>query len=55
MRKVVMQNEEPDSIRETKEILVKILDSTYAKEYLKQVANNVTHSSNILRNILVVI
>ena len=37
-----MKTAEPYSTREATGILVKILDSTYAKAYLKQVANNAT-------------
>ena len=40
--KVVMQTSEPASTREATEIMVKILNSTYAKAYLKQVADNTT-------------
>ena len=36
MREVVMQTSEPDSNREATEIMVKILDSTYAKADLEQ-------------------
>ena len=43
MRKVVIQTVEPASTREATEILVKIIDSYYAKEDLKQVSNNATH------------
>ena len=42
MHKVVMQIAEPTSTREANEILVKIIDSTYAKENFKQAANNAT-------------
>ena len=40
MREVEIQNIETDSTREATEILVKIPDSTYAKEELIQVDNN---------------
>ena len=43
MREVVMQNTEPASTIEATEILVKILDSNYAKAELNQVADNATH------------
>ena len=42
MREVVMHNAEPYSTREATEILIKILDSTYANAALKQVSNNST-------------
>ena len=37
-----MQTVEPASTREATERMVKILNSTYAKAYLKQVADNET-------------
>ena len=37
-----MQTAEPDSAREATEKMVKILDSTYVKADLKQIANNAT-------------
>ena len=40
MRMVVMKTTEPDFTREATEILLKILDSTYAKADIKQVADN---------------
>ena len=43
MCKVVINIAEPDSAREATEILVKILDITYAKADLKQVAYNEIH------------
>ena len=43
MRKVVIQTGEPSSTQEATELMVKILDSTYVKADLKQVANNATH------------
>ena len=39
---VVIQTEEPVSTIEDTDMLVKILDSNYAKANLKQVANNAT-------------
>ena len=39
---MVMQTAEPASKREANEILVKTLDSTYEKAYLKQVADKAT-------------
>ena len=42
MHEVVMQTSEPASTIEATEILLKILDSTYAKAGLKQVADNAT-------------
>ena len=38
-----MQTAEPASTRQANEILVKILDSTYAKSDLKPVVYNATH------------
>ena len=43
VREVVIQNAEPASAREATEILVKNINSTYAKADLKQVADNATH------------
>ena len=43
MRKLVMQTSEPVSTREATEMLVKILNSTYAKAELQQVAANTIH------------
>ena len=43
MRKVVIHTEEPDSMIEATERLVKILYSTYVEAELKQVAYNATH------------
>ena len=40
MCKVVMQTAEPDSTKETTEILVKIIDSNYYKAYHEQVEAN---------------
>ena len=40
IREVVMQTAEPASTREATERMVKILNSTYAKEYLEQVVND---------------
>ena len=42
MRMVVMKTTEPYFTREATEILLKILDSTYAKADIKQVADNAT-------------
>ena len=42
MCKVVIQTAQPASTREANERLVNILDSTYAKADLEQVANNAT-------------
>ena len=39
MREVLMQTEKPASTREASEIMIQILDSTYAKADLKQVVN----------------
>ena len=41
--KVVILTAEPASAREATERLLKILNSTYAKAYLKQVSYNTTH------------
>ena len=43
MSGLVMQTAEPVSTREDTEILVKILDRTYVKSDLTQIANNATH------------
>ena len=43
MRKVVFLTAEPAYTREATDKMVKILDSTYAKEYLKQGADNENH------------
>ena len=40
MREVVMKNAEPVATRESTERLVKILNRTYSKAYLEQVAAN---------------
>ena len=40
IREVAMKTAEPDSTREATDLMVKILDSTYAKADLKQVANS---------------
>ena len=42
MREVVMQTAEPAPTTEATDILIKILDSTYVKEGLKNVSNNAT-------------
>ena len=46
MREVVMQTAEPYFTQKATEQMVKILNSTYAKEYLKKVANNTTHMNS---------
>ena len=43
MCEVAIQTEEPFYTREATERLVKILDSTYTKVYLEQLAANATH------------
>ena len=43
MQKVVMQTAEPESIREATEIMVKIIDVTYAKIDLEQVSSNAVY------------
>ena len=45
-----MQTEEPVSTREYTERLVKILDSTYVKSNLKQVANSATQLNSEEKN-----
>ena len=52
MREVVMQNAEPDSTLEANERMVKILDSTYAKSDLKQVADNATQMNDEERTLV---
>ena len=42
MHQVIMQTTEPVSTREATDRLVKILESTYEKEYLKQVSDKAT-------------
>ena len=42
MCKLVMQNSEPASTQEATEKMIQIISSTYAKAYLKQVADNAT-------------
>ena len=46
IREVVMHTAEPDSTREATEKMVKILDSTYEKACLKQVADNSTQMNS---------
>ena len=46
MREVVMKTEEPVSTRDANERLVKIIESTYAKSNLGQVAINATQMSS---------
>ena len=43
IREVVMQTAEPFSTREATQSLVKILNSSYVKADLEQVASNATH------------
>ena len=43
MGEVVMQTVEPVSTREVTDRMVKIINSTYEKEYLKKVADNTTY------------
>ena len=50
MQEVVMQNAELISRREASERLVKILDSTYVKSNLKQVANSATQLNSEEKN-----
>ena len=53
MWEVVMQTAEPDTTIEATERLVKILDSTYVKANLKQVADNATHMNDEERTQLI--
>ena len=50
MIKMLMQNAKPISTRESTERLVKILDSTYTKSDIEQVADNSTHLNAEERN-----
>ena len=50
MSEVVMQNLEPASTQEDTELMVKILDGTYVKADLNQVANNATQLNYEERN-----
>ena len=43
IREVVMKTAEPVSVRGSTDRMVKIIYSVYAKEYLEQVAANLTH------------
>ena len=52
MRKLLMQTAEPFSTREDTERLVKILDSSYVKEDLEQVANNAINMNAEERTLL---
>ena len=52
MRELVMQSEEPVSTREATERMVKVLDITYVKEEIKQVAENATQLNTEERNLL---
>ena len=54
MRKVVMKTAEPASTREDTEIMVKILDSTYAKAELKHVVND-SQLNDEKRNLLLIL
>ena len=53
MSEMVMQTKEPDTTRESTDRLVKTLNSTYAKEKLKQVANKATKMNDDERNQLI--
>ena len=55
MREVVIQTSETDYTRETTERMVKNLNSTYAKEDLKQVADNVTQLNAEERTLLLIL
>ena len=46
MHKVIMSTAEPAYTREATGILVKIIDSTYARADLKQVADNANHMND---------
>ena len=52
MCEVVIQTSEPASTWEATEIMVEIINSNYAKEDLKQVANNTTHTNAEERTML---
>ena len=52
MCEVVIHTAELTSTLEATEQMVKILDSAYTKEYLKQVANNATHMNAEERTLL---
>ena len=47
-----MQTAEPVSTRETTEMLVRILDSTYAKADLQQVTYNATKLNSEKKNLI---
>ena len=55
IQEVVMQAAEPAYTIEATERMVKILDSTYVKAYLKQVANNATQMNYEERNLLLIL
>ena len=55
MRKAFMQTSEPASTRKATEILVEILDSIYAKEDLKEVANNASQLNAKERTLLLIL
>ena len=55
MRKVVMYNSEPASTKEATERMVKILDSIYAKAYLKCVADNASQMNSEERTLLLIL
>ena len=52
MRKVLMQTAYPASTREDTKLMVKILDSTYAKADLKHVADNASQIHSEERTLL---
>ena len=53
--KVVMHTAEPSSTWEATEQMFKIVYSTYAKAYLKQVADNATQMNHEERNLLLIL
>ena len=55
MREVLMQTSEPSSTLEATERMLKILNSTYAKADLKQVADNETHLNYEERTLLLIL
>ena len=55
MRKVAMKSVETDSTRAPTEWMVKIIDSTYVKADLKQVANNTTRLNDEERTLLLIL
>ena len=52
MPELVMQTAEPDSTQESIQLMIKILDSTYVKADLKQVANNTSQMNAEERTVL---